>query len=48
MGLVTDAANLAKAGLTVTSSALTLVDLFRNETECKYWSSQILLMDVLD
>ena len=35
IGLINDAPALAKAGLTQTSSALTLIDNFRNETECK-------------
>ena len=35
IGLINDAPALAKAGLTQTSSALPLIDNFRNETECK-------------
>lgn len=35
IGLINDAPALAKAGLTEVSSALTLIDNFRNETECK-------------
>ncbi|KAJ7472140.1 leucyl aminopeptidase [Mycena latifolia] len=41
IGLLTDVAELAKAGLTPLSSLLTLIDTWRNETNCKYmvWSS---------
>lgn len=35
MGLIMDAPSLAKAGFTKTSSTLTLIDKFRNETECE-------------
>ena len=35
MGLVQDALALAMAGLAELSSALTLVDLWKNEKECK-------------
>lgn len=35
IGLVHDAMALAKSGHTTVSSALTVVDLFRNETECQ-------------
>jgi len=38
MGLVYDAMALSRAGLAKLSSALTLVDLWKNEKECKpYW-----------
>ncbi|CAL1703777.1 unnamed protein product [Somion occarium] len=39
IGLINDAPALAKAGLTEVSSALTLIDNFRNETEYLVWSS---------
>ncbi|KAH8102858.1 peptidase family M1-domain-containing protein [Cristinia sonorae] len=39
MGLVLDAPAIAKAGLIQTSSALALIDAFRNETEFVVWTS---------
>lgn len=35
IGLVHDAMALAKSGYATVSSALTVVDIFRNETECQ-------------
>ena len=35
IGLINDSPALAKAGLVQLSSTLTLIDNFRNETECK-------------
>jgi len=35
IGLVHDAMALAKSGYATVSSALTVVDIFRNETECR-------------
>lgn len=37
IGLVHDAMALAKSGHASVSSALTVVDIFRDETECKYF-----------
>jgi hypothetical protein len=41
IGLVNDAMALAKAGFSNTSSAMTLIDILRNEQEC--WFSFVLL-----
>jgi aminopeptidase 2 len=44
IGLVNDAMALAKAGFSNTSSAMTLIDIFRNEQECWF---PFLLLDIM-